>query len=626
MRPQAPVVQICTESCVGCSDCVWRCPAGVLSLQGSWATVEADTKGCIGCRICERACPYNAIEVTGAVVSEPSKRPQPYRPATVKGSMVEVEAGFASLEAAQAEAARCLKCPDPMCVWGCPARNDIPGFLSAVERGDLEEAYRIITLTSIFPGVCSRVCDRAGQCEGACALALAGGDAVAIGLVERFVADSIEHPDETLQEDGDAPAQHNISCEKRHPAPSGRTLRVAVIGGGPGGMSAAWWLARGGTQVDLFESGHTVGGVLAWGIPGYALPEPVAKVPAALLAATPEIQVKTGFTLGKDASLEDLLATYDAVVLAHGASLPPNLDIPGHSLPGVEDARSFLQMARAHLSGQPSQATSETAQADYAGNVWEHQNGKPEEKSRHQPFPPTDERSGNGNHDRNILVVGGGDTAMAVARTALRLGMHATSVRRSPESSAKVRREEVASARAEGVDVRFRTTVKAFRQYSGTLSSVIIPYRPASQIWRRGIPRRGIAGRRAEEVLPLDLVVIATGFSTDQAVTKGIVRRLPLRPKAGAGSPLENVLKAGGLSGRNGYGSDLRQSILEREAALTLARHSVAGRCWVVGDALAGPASVIEAVAQGREAAASILSTFQPRRLGEGQQAARNIR
>ncbi len=608
---------------MGCSDCVWRCPVGALSLQGSWATVEADAERCIKCRICERACPYNAIEVTGAVASGRSKRPKPYRPATVKGSMVEVEVGFASLEAAQAEAARCLKCPDPMCVWGCPARNDIPGFLSAVERGDLEEAYRIITLTNIFPGACSRVCDRADQCEGACALALAGGDAVAIGLVERFVADSIEHPDETLQEDGNAPAQYNLNRERRHLALSGRTLRVAVIGGGPAGMSAAWWLARGGARVDIFESEQTVGGVLAWGIPGYVLPEPVAKVPAALLAATPEIQVKTGFTLGKDASLEDLLASYNAVVLAHGASLPPNLDIPGHSLPGVEDARSFLQMARAHLSGQPSQATPKTEQAGYAGNLWNHQDKKPGEQVPRRLFPLADERAGNENHDRNILVVGGGDTAMAVARTALRLGMHATSVRRSPESSAKVRREEVASARAEGVDVRFGLSVKAIEQCSGVLS-VSMHDRQTGKRWR---PRWSSIARskQAGETLSVDRVVVATGFSTDRAVSDGVVGPLPLRPKASTGSPLENVLKAGGVTGRNGYGSGLRQSILEREAALELARHSVAGRCWVVGDALAGPASVIEAVAQGREAAAGILSAFQPRRLAEGQQAARSI-
>ncbi|MHB8262373.1 MAG: FAD-dependent oxidoreductase [Acidimicrobiales bacterium] len=542
-------------------------------------------------------------------------------PSPIRGDTSEADAGFASLREAQVEAARCLKCPDPTCVWGCPARNDIPGFMAALERGDLEDAYRIISLTSIFPGICSRVCDKAAQCEGACTLAIADNDPIAIGLIERFIADSMA-------------ARPEYPAILRSPAhvdlADGDGMSVAVVGGGPAGIAAAWWLAKSGVFVDLFEADHVLGGVLAWGIPSYTLPSATATAPIDLLLSFSRVRVTTEFTVGKDAKVDELLESYDAVVLAHGASLPPRLDIPGSSLAGVDNAKAFLERSRGWLFGQEVYSM---------GRVWE-------SAGKH------DRRGVDGGKDEGIaqergpigriLVIGGGDTAMAVCRTAARLGMQAVSVRRRAEGSARVRHDEVAKARAEGVEIRFGISVKCLEGLAGAVET--------ARLLIRDTRRHHLLKRAALtlEALAVDQVVIATGFTVDQSVTdqsvglgaqqigepgspllrsdrggafeaasrsvdRDKIPPLPLQDRPPLVGKLGTVLSAGGMLDK-GSTAHAIHDILEREIGLELARHPVVDRCWVVGDALVGPSSVVEAMAEGREAAMSILSAEPLRR------------
>jgi glutamate synthase (NADPH) small chain len=169
-----PHVTILTDRCAGCQECVIRCPSGALTLDaGRWVAV-ADDALCVGCRQCERTCPFSAITVTGPLAVASRTEPVPRHPERLCGDTGEVRKGFGSWDEALAEASRCLNCPDPTCVRGCPAHNDIPSFISAIRDQDLGMAHDVLRRTSVLPDVCSRVCDQAAQCEGACTWSLAG--------------------------------------------------------------------------------------------------------------------------------------------------------------------------------------------------------------------------------------------------------------------------------------------------------------------------------------------------------------------------------------------------------------------------------------------------------------------
>ena len=187
-------VTVLTDRCAGCQECVIRCPAGALSMDASRWVAIADDALCIGCRQCERTCPFSAITVDGPLAVAARIEPAPAHPGRSPGSAGEVRPGFVSWDDALAEASRCLDCPDPTCVRGCPAHNDVPSFIRAVRAGDLGQAHDVLRRTSMLPDVCSRVCNQSAQCEGACTWSLAGGTPVAIGKLERFVADNAPVP------------------------------------------------------------------------------------------------------------------------------------------------------------------------------------------------------------------------------------------------------------------------------------------------------------------------------------------------------------------------------------------------------------------------------------------------
>lgn len=241
------LVRVDAERCVGCQECVIRCPTGALSLDSENWIAQADDQLCVGCRQCQRVCPYSAIAVSGPMVVGPRQQAPVLHPSALVGNVREVRRGFSSWGQAVAEAERCLRCPDPTCLEGCPAHNDIPGFIAAVRERDLSTAHAVLRETSVLPDICSRVCDQSVQCEGACSWALAGGQPVAIGQLERFITDRAA-----------VPGVERSSAD-------GADLSVAVVGSGPAGCAAAWWLLAAGAKVTMLEKDERPGGFCAGG-------------------------------------------------------------------------------------------------------------------------------------------------------------------------------------------------------------------------------------------------------------------------------------------------------------------------------------------------------------------------
>lgn len=297
------------------------------------------------------------------------------------------------------EAARCLNCKKPLCVEGCPVGISIPRFIQKVKVGEFEEAYRIITESSSLPAVCGRVCPQEAQCEGKCVRGIKG-EAVAIGRLERFVAD-----------------RHNESGSEQPVRPQPNGHRIAVVGSGPSGLTCAGELAKKGYDVTVFEALHTAGGVLVYGIPEFRLPKTiVAKEIEALKQLGVKIEVNT--VVGKTVSVEELMKNegFEAVFIGSGAGLPRFMNIPGENLKGVYSANEFL--TRVNLM--------KAYRADSATPIY---------------------------HAKRVAVVGGGNVAMDAARSALRLGAEKVFIvyRRSLEEL-PARREEVEHAMEEGIE------------------------------------------------------------------------------------------------------------------------------------------------------------------------------
>ncbi len=568
-----PQARILTDRCAGCQECVVRCPTGALSMDPVLWVAQADNTACVGCRQCMRTCPFSAITVDGPCLVERRAATLDGHSAIVLGAVAETRQGFSSLEEALAEAARCLHCPDPTCVRGCPAHNDIPGFVAALRRGDLAGAHEVLRATTVMPDVCARVCNQAAQCEGACTWSLAGGEPVSIGRLERFVADNAPVPPPAATREGGGP---------------GSGLRVAVVGSGPAGAGAAWVLVESGARVTVYEKDTTPGGLCDWGIPDFTLPVRVAQRPwDQLVRAGVDLRCGTGVDA---AQLDELLEAYDAVVLAHGAGEPLRLAVPGSNLEGVIDATTFLKGAKAALRpggevggflsslGLPSQA----AAPDGAG------------------------RTGVADAGPRVLVLGAGNTAMDVARTARRLGCRAVCVDWMDERYALVRPDEVAEARAEGVEVRFLRTVSTLE---GDGSRVRVA-RLARTEQRQAGQRPKVLSGPPEEV-EVDLVVMAMGYRLDAA----FAQRLPGTPvrRTDAGVPDRHWLASGVLATPPAGKAAVGTLSLGREVALEAAMFPFRPRVWVAGDALTGPSTVVEAMAQGRRAAFAVLDA-RPRR------------
>ena len=526
----------------------------------------ADDALCAGCRQCERTCPFAAITVAGPLAVSGRAGPRPvageaftgHGEQALTGHIEEVRSGFGSWEQALAEASRCLNCPDPTCVRGCPAHNDIPSFISAVLDRDLVTAHDVLRRTTVLPDVCSRVCEQAAQCEGACTWSLAGGTPVAIGKLERFVADHAPVP---------PPARNPVG---------GAGLSVAVVGAGPAGIGAAWQLVEAGASVTVFEKEPGPGGLLGWGIPDFILPAAVAARPWRQLTAA-GVDLRCGVQISP-ADLDRLRTGHDAVILAHGAPLALRLPVPGIDLGGVVDATSFLKTGKAALQD-----------GDAAG--FRESYGLPIAPGGEETVPP------------RVLVLGSGNTAMDVARTARRLGLRAVCLARRDERFAHGRPDELAEARQEGVEVRFLRTLARLEGVDGRVRRAVLKRTRQSRPGQRPKPAAGDS-----ETLGADLVVMALGYRGDPAFETA----LPGTPLAGQaqGLPDRRWLASGLLASPASafaHHNRVGRLALGREAGLTASALPFQDRLWAAGDALAGPSTVAGAMAQGRRAAAAVL-------------------
>ena len=554
-------VTVLTDRCAGCQECVIRCPSGALAMDfGRWVAV-ADDALCVGCRQCERTCPFGAITVTGPLTVAARTEPEPRHPLWLTGDTAEVRQGFGSWDEALAEASRCLDCPDPTCVRGCPAHNDIPSFVAAIRDHDLGKAHDVLRLTSVLPDVCSRVCDQAAQCEGACTWSLAGGTPVAIGKLERFVADNAPVP---------KPAVGTTRAG---------SLSVGVVGSGPAGIGAAWQLVEAGASVTVYEREPEPSGLLGWGIPAFTLPPSVAARPwQQLTAAGVDLRCQAG--VGPE-DIGRLLTEHHAVILAHGAGVSLHLPVPGGDLDGVTDATSFLRAGKAALAGDGADITRFRARYGlYA--------------------PPTGSSDG---AQPRVLVLGAGNTALDVARTARRLGLRAVCVDWFDERFALARPDELAEARHEGVEVRFLRTLTRLEGQDGRVSRAVL----ARTTQRRAAQRPKLRGDEGE-LLGIDLVVMAMGYRNDPA----FAAQLPGAPVArvAEGLPPRRWLASGILAcpaPEFARHKPVGALALGREEGLAASALPFQDRLWAAGDALVGPSTVVEAMAQGRRAADAVL-------------------
>ncbi|HOF97606.1 MAG TPA: NADPH-dependent glutamate synthase, partial [Methanoculleus sp.] len=318
------------------------------------------------------------------------------RPADIRiRDFKEVDSGLTADEAI-AEAERCLQCKKPLCIKGCPVCIDIPAFVRKIAEGDFPGAARAIKEQNMLPAICGRVCPQETQCEGVCILGNKE-TAIRIGALERFVADRERENGAELPDVA---------------RPTGK--RVAIVGSGPAGLTAAAELARAGHAVTIYESLHEAGGVLTYGIPAFRLPKDVVKAEIDQVLAL-GVRLKKNHLVGRSISTDELLG-HDAVFLATGAGLPAFMGIPGENLNNVYSANEFL--TRVNLMHA-------------------------------EAFPEFDTPV---MHAARVAVIGGGNVAMDAARVARRLGAKVSLIYRRGEEEMPARRAEVVHAKEEGIE------------------------------------------------------------------------------------------------------------------------------------------------------------------------------
>ena len=328
------------------------------------------------------------------------KTPMPEQDPKVRArNFKEVALGYTAEQAVE-EANRCLKCKNPKCVGGCPVNIRIPEFIAKVQEGDFKAAYEIISTTNALPALSGRVCPQESQCECYCVRGIKG-EPVAIGRLERFCADWY---------------RENINAMPEKVESNG--IKVAVVGSGPAGMTAASDLAKKGYAVTMFEALHTAGGVLVYGIPEFRLPKAIVANEVKKLEAL-GVEVMTNMVIGRVLTIDELFDMgYKAVFVGSGAGLPMFMNIPGEALKGVMSANEYL--TRTNLM----KAYDENADT-------------PVIKSK------------------AVAVVGGGNVAMDAARCGMRLGAeHVYIVYRRGEAEMPARLEEVHHAKEEGIELR----------------------------------------------------------------------------------------------------------------------------------------------------------------------------
>ncbi len=373
-----------------------------------------------------------------------------------------------AVEPAEEQAGRCSQCGVPYCSVHCPLHNHIPDWLRLTAEGRLREAYELSNATSTMPEICGRICPQDRLCEGNCVIEFTGHGAVTIGSVEKFITDT---------------AWENGWVEPLVPGKS-RGQSVGVIGAGPAGLTAAEYLRGHGYDVHVYDRYDRAGGLLTYGIPGFKLEKPIVMRRVERLKAA-GIVFHEGFAVGDDASLDDLRQRHDAILIATGVYKARAMDLPGGGSSGVVPALDFLVASNRKGFGDA--------------------------------VPAFDDGSLNA-EGKDVVVIGGGDTAMDCVRTAIRQG--AKSVKclyRRDRANMPGSQREVANAEEEGVEFVWLSGPQSF-DGGDTVSSVKV------RKMRLGAP--DASGRRAPEPDPAgdysvnaDLVIKALGFDAEDLPT-----------------------------------------------------------------------------------------------------------
>ena len=385
----------------------------------------------------------------------------------IQSLYAEVNQGL-TFEQAVTEAHRCLNCKKPTCVEGCPVNINIPGFIKQLEIGNILGAAQIISESSTLPAVCGRVCPQEKQCEAQCIHLKMGKEAVAIGYLERFVAD------------------HGGQLGNEAKGEEANGKKVAVVGSGPAGLAFAGDMAKYGYDVTVFEALHEIGGVLKYGIPEFRLPNRIVDREIEGLRAL-GVTFQTDVIVGKTLSIDDLQAEgYQAVFVGSGAGLPRFMGIPGENLNGVLSCNEYL--TRVNLMNAASE-TSDT----------------PVLKAK------------------NVAVIGGGNTAMDAVRTAKRLGAErAMVIYRRSEEEMPARIEEVRHAKEEGVEfMTLHNPIEYHADENGRVKEAVL------QVMELGEPdesgrRSPVAVEGKTVTIPVDEVIVSVGVSPNPLIPASV--------------------------------------------------------------------------------------------------------
>jgi glutamate synthase (NADPH/NADH) small chain len=380
-------------------------------------------------------------------------------------SFKEVALGYSEAEAV-AEVNRCLQCKVPKCIEGCPVGVDIPAFIKCIRESKFSESLDKIRERNSLPAICGRVCPQEDQCMGKCVLGVKG-EPVNIGALERFVAD-----------------QENKEKRKTEAKPlTGK--RVAVVGSGPAGLTAAAELAKMGHEVTIFEALHAPGGVLMYGIPEFRLPKDIVRYEVRYVEDL-GVEVETNVIIGKVIRLDELFKdSFNAVFVGSGAGLPMFLGVPGENLSGIYSANEFL--IRVNLM-----------------------------KAYGFPEYTTPVKVG-----KKVVVIGGGNVAMDAARSALRLGGEVTVVYRRTEELMPARRDEVVNAKEEGIRFVFLANPTRFsgdeKGWVRTVECVRMELGQPDESGRM----RPIVVAGSEFLVDADTVVVAIGQKPNPLAVRG---------------------------------------------------------------------------------------------------------